>query len=235
MNVGLVSYEFRNHELSFNIKQLEKALKAVGDKVDLLCFGESFLQGFDGLSWNFNVDKKFALTIDSKAIKDICLLSKIYNCALAFGYFELFEDAIYSSYMVIDKGEIIHNYRRITTGWKEVSLTDEHYQEGNETSEFVLKDKTFMVGLCGDLWQLPDRFKTDGILLWPVYVNFTLDEWKNEVFEYAKQAKDVASTTLMINSISENPASVGGCFIFNEGKLINEVIYEVENITIIGI
>ena len=235
MNIGLVSYEFKNHDLAFNIRQIKKALRAVGDKVDLLCFGESFLQGFDSLSWSFTVDKKVAVSMDSEAMKSICLLTKEYDCALAFGYFELFEEAIYSSYVIIEDGEIIHNYRRVTTGWKESSLTDEHYKEGNEINEFIFKDQKFMIGLCGDLWEDPDKFKTDGILIWPVYVNFTLDQWKDEKIEYAKQIKDVAGTVLMINSISKDPDSVGGAFIFNNGELVNEVIFEVENITVIGV
>ena len=235
MNIGLVSYEFKNHDMTFNIRQMEKALKAVGDRVDLLCFGESFLQGFDSLSWSFDSDKKTAVSQNTETMKSIRLLTKTYNCALAFGYFELSEDAIYSSYAVINDGEILHNYRRISTGWKECSLTDEHYREGNEISEFTLKDNNFMVGLCGDLWDEPARFKTEGILLWPVYVNFSLDEWTDEETEYAKQAKDVAGTALMINSISKEPLSHGGAFIFSDGKLINEVIYDTENITIIGV
>ena len=50
------------------------------------------------------------------------------------------------------------------------------------------------VALCGDLWIYPESFRSRGFLIWPVYVNFDLDE--SESGEYAKQAamafRDVA-------------------------------------------
>ena len=43
--------------IAFNISQIEKALSAAQGRVDLLCFGEAFLQGFDSLSWDYETDK----------------------------------------------------------------------------------------------------------------------------------------------------------------------------------
>ena len=234
MNIGLVSYEFVNKDLFFNLKQIEKAMLALKDKVDLLCFGESFLQGFDCLSWNYDIDKRMAINQNSSTMNKLKDLTLTYNVDLLFGYIEEDQDVLYSSCALIEKGEIIHNYRRISTGWKE-EIADNHYQEGNNTDEFYYQGQKFKVALCGDLWEYPERFKTDGILLWPVYVSFSLDEWADEEKEYAKQAKEAADLTLMINSISKDVVSHGGAFIFKDGELINDVIYDVENITILGV
>lgn len=50
MKIGLASYKFINQDLSFNLSQIEKAMQAAQGSVDLLCFGETFLQGFDALN-----------------------------------------------------------------------------------------------------------------------------------------------------------------------------------------
>ncbi len=234
MNIGLVSYEFINNDLSFNLKQIEKAMRAVSDKVDLLCFGETFLQGFDALSWNFDRDKRIALSQDSRIFQSLCALTLQYGTDLLFGYLELFEDKIYSSCMLIEKGEIVHNYRRISKGWKDPDYADEHYAEGTETKAFSYQGKELQIALCGDLWDFPKFFKTEGLLLWPVYVNFTKEEWENEMKEYASQSLIASRKVCMINSLSKDPVSVGGAFCFEDGELVNEPIYDVENILIVG-
>ena len=75
-----------------------------------------------------------------------------------------------------------------------------------------------MVGLCGDLWDYPERFKTDSFLIWPVYVNFSLEEWDREILEYAEQAAGIADDVLMINPIDNCPVNHGGAFHFHKGK-----------------
>ena len=53
MILGLVSYKFINNDTEFNISQIEKAIKQSRD-IDILCFGEAFLQGFDVFNWNID-------------------------------------------------------------------------------------------------------------------------------------------------------------------------------------
>ena len=233
MNIALVSYEFINGDISFNLKQIEKAMRAVSDRADLLCFGESFLQGFDSLSWNYDLDKKVAISRESSVMKQLCDLTVTYDTDLLLGYIEEADDRLYSSYVLIEDGKVSFNYRRISPGWKE-SFADEHYALGNGSEDFIYKGHKFRIALCGDLFDEPERFKTDATLIWPVYVNYDLDEWKNEEKEYAMQAKKVSNLTLMINSISKEPLSHGGAFIFKDGELFNDVIYDIENILIIG-
>lgn len=234
MKIGLVQYKFINNDIDFNLSQIEKALKAYAKDVDLLCFGESFLQGFDALSWNYESDKEIALFVDSKEIKRICDYTKKYNVAILFGYIEKTDDSIYSSCAFINDGHIEQNYRRISKGWKEFSKTDYHYKEGNEIRKFNFKCQDFLIGLCGDLWDEKwDRFKTDAIVLWPVYLNFDLDTWKKEEKEYALQASKVASRVLMVNSISESPISHGGTFDFKDGIIINKLPYDKEDVLIV--
>ena len=54
--------------------------------------------------------------------------------AIAFGYIEREDDTIYSYYAFIEDGDFVHNYRRMSVGWKESPETDNHYKEGESVS-----------------------------------------------------------------------------------------------------
>lgn len=235
MIIGLASYKFINNDIQFNISQMEKAIKECNEKVDLLCFGEIFLQGFDSLTWKYEKDKEIAVSKDSITIQRIKDLSIKYNIDIAFGYIEIEDEKLYSSYAVIVKGELVANYRRITKNWKEYSITDEHYQEGKQITTFEYKDQKLSIALCGDLWICPEKFKTNNLLLWLIYVNFTLDEWKIEEQKYAKQAQKVSNNVLMVNSLSEEPISYGGSFYFKDGRIEQKLDYRNEKVLFVEI
>ena len=232
MILGLVSYKFINNDTEFNISQIEKAIKQSRD-IDVLCFGEAFLQGFDVFNWNYEHDKVIAISKDSATMKRLEQMSKDYNIDLAFGYLEIDNEDLYSSYAIIIDGKLTYNYRRISIGWKEYSLTDHHYKEGNEVLSFNYKGHDITIALCGDMWDCSEKFKSNDLLIWPVNVNFTIDEWKNEEIEYAKQALIACKNTLMINSLSENPDCYGGCFYFKDGQIKEKLDYNIEGILII--
>lgn len=234
MKIGLSAYKFINNNIEFNINQIEKALHSANN-IDILCFGEAFLQGFDAFNWNYDNDKKIAISKDSKTMKRLEQMSKDYNVDLAFGYLEIDNEDLYSSYAIIVDGKLTYNYRRISIGWKEYSVTDYHYKEGNEVLKFNYKGHDTTIALCGDMWDCPEKFKSNDLLIWPVYVSFTLDEWKIEEIEYAKQALLACNNALMINSLSENPDCFGGCFYFKAGQIKEKLNYNIEGILIIEI
>ena len=234
MKIGLAQYKFKNNDITFNLSQIEKAIKSASGKVDLLCFGEAFLQGFDSLSWKYEEDKNVAVTKDSTEMQTICNWSKEYSMAIAFGYIEREDDAIYSSYAFVEDGKVTHNYKRMSVGWKESSKTDNHYKEGETVETFSFMGHDFELALCGDLWDVTwDKFVTNAIVLWPVYVNFTLEEWQQEEIEYIKQAEKISERVLMVNSLSVDPVSHGGTFYFKNGAIQNKLLYDVEDILIV--
>ena len=219
MRIGLAAYEFRNNDIFFNLRQIEKALQEVRGHADLLCFGEAFLQGFDALSWEYEKDKLIAVSRDSEIMNTLCRMTQEYGTDLLTGYIEKDAEALYSSCAVISEGKIVHHYRRISKGWKEFTRTDSHYREGTVAEAFEYKGRMIQIALCGDLWDFPERFATDKPLIWPVYVNYSPDEWQTEAQEYACQAGRVSPLTLMVNSISGNPDAFGGAFVFENGKV----------------
>lgn len=235
MRIGLASYECRNNDIPFNLSQIERAMKATQGSVSLLCFGEAFLQGFDALSWSYGKDREVAIAADSPVMAQLCGMTERYGVDLLFGYLERWENGIYSSCAVLAEGGLLHNYRRISRGWKEYTITDGHYREGSDTGRFLYHGFPVTIALCGDLWDFPERFRTDHLLIWPVYVNFPLDDWIRYEAEYAAQARLAARRTLMVNSISRKPVSHGGAFHFVDGKTEKKLSFDTEDILIVDI
>ena len=233
LRMALAAYKFINNDIEHNIGKIEKALKEVSGKADLVCFGETFLQGFDSLNWNYEHDKEVAVSMDSDIMERIKALTVTYKTDLVLGYVELFNEDIYSSCVVIENGKILHNYRRISKGWKEPTA-GEHYKEGTCTDEFIYKGEKLNIALCGDLWDFPERFKTDGALIWPIYVNFDKKDWEEYEHEYAEQAALAAKEAYIINSLSDDPVSIGGAFHVNDGVITNRVPYEAEDVLILN-
>ena len=236
MRIGLASYRCENRNIAFNLRQIELAMKSSEGKVDLLCFGEAFLQGFDALSWNYEADRAMALEQSSDTIARLREWTVQYGISLITGYIEKEQDKLYSSCIVLSGGKIIHNYRRISKGWKEYWKTDAHYCEGNEVTPFRLHGKDITLTLCGDLWDFPERFRTEHLLIWPVYVNYSVEEWDHgAVDEYAVQASLAAADVLMVNPMDAAPVNHGGSFHFRNGKTVARIPFDQEGILIVEI
>lgn len=236
MRIGLASFECKNRNVAFNMAQIERAMRETQGNVDLLCFGEAYLQGFDSLCWDYTIDKKMALELNSESICQLCEWSKAYGTALLTGYIEKEKEWLYSSCVVIEDGKILCNYRRITKGWKEYQKTDEHYKEGDKAEKFTFRNREIGLALCGDMWDCPEKFKTNHLLIWPVYVNFTVDEWNGqEMKAYAKQASLAAKHVLMVNPIDHDPQNHGGAFYFCDGEIIDRLPFDQEGILIVDI
>ena len=236
MQVGLVTFECKNRNVSFNMSQIERAMRESQGKVDLLCFGEAYLQGFDSLCWDYAIDKEMALEMKSETVCQLCKWSKEYGVALLTGYIEKEKECLHSSCIVIEDGEILHNYRRITKGWKEYWKTDGHYQEGNKTEDIIFRNHQIRLALCGDMWDCPERFKTKHLLIWPVYVNFAVEEWERaEMASYARQAALATEHVLMVNPIDYEPQNHGGAFYFFNGTILDRLPFDQEGILIVDI
>lgn len=223
MRIGLVAGLMKDNNIDHQIQQIELHLKS-NKNCDLLCFGESYLQGFEGLTWQYEQDLNRALALDDPIILKLRGLAKAYDCALSFSFIEK-DIALYCTNMVIDKqGEIIDVFRRVSTGWKE-PIANHMYQEGTGFHQFTFMNKVFAVAICGDLFN--DTFLAAlkhmelDALLWPLYVDYTVDEWQKTVLqEYTQRAGNLEYPVLMINSFVEEPnCAKGGCYVFHENAV----------------
>ena len=225
MKIALASTRIVNRDIKYNLSQMEYyMIEANKQGADLVCFGETFLQGFDSLTWRFENDINMAISTQSDVFEKICNMSTKHGMDVLFGFIEIDGDSLYSSCALISDGKLHYNYRRISKGWKEYTKTDEHYKEGDIVEVFHYKGKKCVIGLCGDLWDYPERFYLgEDILLWPVYVSWTVEQWENGTkSEYAQQAGKCCPNTLYINSMCESDAWGGAAF-FQKGTVKKEL------------
>lgn len=236
MKIGLAVYEFKNNDIAFNISQIEKALRQADKSVELLCFGEAFLQGFSALTSQYEKDQEIAIARESVQMKKIMRLTEIYGIDLMLGYIEKDNNDLYSSYVLVENGEITHNYRRMSKGWKDCEKADEHYSEGVRSDTFLYKGYRCKVALCGDLWVMPESFLCEDLLFWPIYVNYTQKQWiEEQEADYATQSAIACAKAVLINSISKEPDAIGGAFYYENGKIMDSLPYGQEGILYIDI
>ena len=83
MVIQLISAPMFN-DTSRNVETLSRSM---GEKrgADLLVFGEAFLQGFDGLTWDVEKDKDIALSLQDDVIKLLRGLAKEHSVAVSSG------------------------------------------------------------------------------------------------------------------------------------------------------
>lgn len=231
MKIALEAIGFITNDIQYNKNKIINAIQDNKGKADLIVFGETFLQGFECLSWKFDEDKEIALQQSNDIIIKIQRMAKENHVAVSFGYIEKCDGKLYSSQITIDNdGKVISNFRRVSAGWKE-EIADCNYCEGKEFSKFSLFGKSFAVGLCGDLWYPENcvsiaKLNAD-IILWPVYTDFNYKEWNTTIkYEYAEQADKIGGIVLYVNSccLDEEAGEIarGGAVLFQNGKIMAE-------------
>lgn len=244
MKIALAAVGFITNDTAYNLEKIKTLIEKYASEVDLILFGESFLQGFECLSWDYAKDVNIAVHQDSELINDIRAMCEINRVSVSFGYIEKDEDNLYSSQLTIDKnGETVDNFRRVSIGWKE-PIADFHYVEGKGFGQFTYLDKTVSVALCGDLWYEDNCIKMKNldsdIVLWPVYTDFDSQEWNESMkYEYAEQAEKCGDKVLYVNShcLDKNSIGIarGGAALFSQGKIKSEFPAGEEGVLIVEV
>ena len=232
MKCALTAAGFINEDLQHNKNVILDNMNACSGSADLVLFGEAFLQGFYGATFDVEHDAKIAISQGDPIIGEISAAAKQCAIAVSFGFIEKAESCFYSSQVTIDAtGTVIDLYRRVSPGWKE-PFAGEQYREGDGFHTFSFQGKKIAVGLCGDLWYeeniaLVKKLDPD-VVFWPVYTDFHFREWNNTIkHEYAEQAKQVCDTVLYVNSVCLDKEgeeyAKGGAALFRNGIIHQEV------------
>lgn len=233
MRIALSSAPVKNRNMELNMQAMIDAIKKVSGQAELILFGESVLQGFDCLCWDYEMDCHMAVGLTDAPIQRMCEAAKQCGLAVSFGFIERIENRLYSSQIFIGAdGEIVTVFHRVSVGWKDFSKTDNHYREGRHFEKFCYGGKSFTIGLCGDLWTegRPEEMNAlnADVVLWPVWCDYNADEWNNSVkYEYAEQAALCGDCVLLVNPYcadgEEMDAAPGGAVCFQHGKIAAEM------------
>ena len=235
---------FINENLQYNKSVIIDTMKKYANDADIVIFGEAFLQGFYGATFEIEHDEKIAVNLDDFIIKEICSVAKEYKIAVSFGCIEKEDDYFYSSQITIDSsGNIINVYRRVSPGWKE-EFANEQYREGNGFHTFSYMDRKIVVGLCGDFWfdENVDEVKRllPDVVFWPVYTDFNYNEWNTSMkYEYAEQAGQIGGNVLYVNSVCKDKTNDdiarGGAALFIDGKIRQEIPSGMEDVLVVEV
>ena len=233
MKIALAFAPVKSKNIEFNMRAMVDAIEKASGKADVVLFGESVLQGFDSLCWDYETDKYMAVALTDAPIQRMRETAKNNNIAVSFGFVERGEDVLYSSQIFIGAdGETVNVFRRVSVGWKEYEKTDEHYREGACFERFSYGGKTFAIGLCGDLWTdgRPEEMKAlnADVVLWPVWCDYKADEWNNSIkHEYAEQAALCGDSVLLVNpygaDLDTPDVASGGLAHFRNGSIVSEL------------
>lgn len=241
MKIALCCVKFINGDTRHNVEKIAALCGDLSGRVDMLLFGEAFVQGFDGLTWNYDADADIAIESGSPETARIRAAAAQNGVAVGFGYMEKAGEHIYSSFMVISaRGKTICNYRRMSVGWK-VRRADTHYREGDAPAAFELNGLRFGAALCGDLWTdgVAERISAcrPDVILWPVYTDFDPEVWNTtEKLEYAAQARTYCSRVLLVNSVCDGEGSArGGGAYFRDGAIAGEAPTGGESVLIVEV
>ena len=233
MKIALASAPVKNRNIEFNTQAMIDAMSKASGQAEVILFGVSVLQGFDCLCWDYETDKHMAVAITDAPIHRMREAAKQCGIAVSFGYIERIDDILYSSQIFIDAdGEILTVFHRVSIGWKEYSKTDDHYREGKHFEKFCFGEKSFAIGLCGDLWTdgRPEEMKAlnADVVLWPVWCDYNADKWNNSIkHEYAEQAALCGDSVLLVNPCCADPdapdVASGGLAYFRNGSIVSEL------------
>lgn len=224
VKIGSVSGLMKDNDAEHQIEQIEHYLAACGG-CDLLCFGESFLQGFGGLSWQYREDLGRAMDLRARPLTRIRKLAQKHERSISFGFIERDQNVIHSSNLVIGpRGETLDLFRRVSPGWKERGVGPQ-YREGSGFHTFAYGGKTWATAICGDVWHDPflgelEQMRMD-VLLWPAYMDYDPEEWEKSILsEYAQRTASIKCPVLLINSFVDVPGRAkGGCYVFSRGEI----------------
>ncbi len=230
MKIALAAQPFQNGDMGYNAGVILETLRAVPPGTALVIFGEAVLQGFDGLTWNWERDRHIAVPRDAAVIREIQEAARQCRRAVSFGYYETDGEAIWSSQLFIGAdGEAVDNYRRVSTGWKVPEVHgNPHYREGESFQAFSYGGRRFVTVLCGDLWEEENPAKVGelcpDIVLWPVFCNYPAGEWNTTVkLDYARQAALAGDTVLLVDPPERPDMAAGGCAAwFSGGTIVSE-------------
>lgn len=229
MKLALCAEYSEDRRFEDNLKRLKRRVReAKMAGVELLFFGEAFLQGFGAMSFDYAEDIDLAFGIHGTEIAEVRAIAAEYRIGIGVGFYENYKGAIYSSYLVVDdRGNSFLHYRRRSKGWKMPHACAD-YREGTTFESGTFRGKRFGVMICGDFWEehlLPDLIEMEDsvdFFVWPVHCDYFLDRWERTEKElYRERSAILGKSVLYCNNWKpEDEMAKGGAYHWHLGREI---------------
>ena len=88
MRLALASQPVRNGDVAWNVRCMEDVLRACSGRADTVVFGESVLQGFDCLRWDYARDCTVAAAWTDEPVRHLQAAARENGAAVSFGMIE---------------------------------------------------------------------------------------------------------------------------------------------------
>ena len=145
-SIGIFQYKFRKETPADRIERLDKEIKKIDKKIDLIICPELFMSGYG----NPEDIKKYAETCEGPFAKSIGKLAKKFNLALVYGYPELHKDNLYNSAQCFNsEGKFVINHRK--TILPRTSNENKIFKPGKKNSIFQIADLKVALVICYEL------------------------------------------------------------------------------------
>lgn len=241
MRIMLASPVLKLDDTGTNLEVIISTIKKAQDqKIDLVLFSEAALNGFEGLTFDYQEDLDRTLGLRGPEIAAIQKACRDTGVGAGFGFYQNEGGGFYDSYLIIDgEGELVDLYKRVSPTWKTPEANAD-YREGQGFKVFEFAGKKFATIICGDLWtdelisDIVDLDPQVDAFFWPVHCDFSLEDWYAENFDYqdeknlskyayAHQSSILVKPVLFINTYVEDEGHAkGGLYVWEMGKTIAE-------------
>lgn len=225
MKISICSILSHDCDFEYNFNEIKRCVER--SNADLVLFGEAVLNGFNGINFNYEEDIFKVYSLNSFELTKIRELALKNNRAIGLGFYENEKGGIYSTYMVFDKlGEVILKYQRKSKGWRTEDACSD-YREGNNLKTFEFMGSKIGVMVCGDFWEdylldeIVDMDYDVDFFIWPVHIDYTDLEWKDEIFDYRKRTEILEKPVFLIDNGHEN-VEKNRLYVFRQGKVLSE-------------
>ena len=112
MKCALAAVGVLNGDVQHNQRVMMNVMKGCSGRADVVLFGEAFLQGFYGATFEVAHDRQVALYRGDAILQEIGRAARTYAIACSFGFIEKDGDSFYSSQMTLGQYRTIRRQRR---------------------------------------------------------------------------------------------------------------------------
>jgi NAD+ synthase (glutamine-hydrolysing) len=226
IRVALAQHRFPVGDIDGNVsKILLLAQQAIDQQADMVVFPELTLTGYppEDLLLRPSLGKRVSDGLHR-------LFAAQLPIAIVVGYPQREDGKLFNKAMVIDKGQVIADYRKQHLPNYQVFDEKRYFQKGTETCVFSFKGAQIALSICEDIWyDGPARRAFEAGAVINININgspYSIDRSAERHEQVARVVKQWPMTTLYVNHVGGQDELVfdGGSFVVNPNGDIGHTV-----------